>query len=262
MSVSERQYQGILKVVEHLGSGADSHEIRERAGLALLELLNAEYFASYIWNPQARRFDDHVFINMDPKNLERYESYYQFHDPITGKMQKYRRAVCVNEVMPRSDLAKTEFYNDFLARDGLYYGINLYVYDGDDNIGDLRIWRSRRRSNFDDTDLRVLELIKPHFCNAMKTMMRLARKADPQISSSIELIASDGLTVEKLKSIYGLTSREAQIAIEIAHGRTDQQIAEALGISFSTIRTHINHVYDKLGVRNRTSLAHSIARPA
>ncbi|MGH8235674.1 MAG: response regulator transcription factor [Steroidobacteraceae bacterium] len=262
MSVSERQYQGILKVVEHLGSGADSHAMRERAGLALLELLNAEYFASYIWNPQERRFGDHVFINMDPKNLERYESYYQFHDPITGNMQKFRRAICVNEVMPREELLRTEFYNDFLARDGLYYGINLYVYDGDNNIGDLRIWRSRRRSNFDVADLHVLELIKPHFCNAMRNILRLAHRTDPQVSSSIEVIESDALTVEKLKSIYGLTRREAQIAIEVAHGKTDQEIAAALSISFSTIRTHINHVYDKLGVRNRTSLVHAIARSA
>jgi hypothetical protein len=88
---------------------------------------------------------------------------------------QYRRAVCVNEVMPRHELVRTEFYNDFLARDGLYYGLNLYVYDGDRNIGDLRIWRDRRHANFDDSDLQVLEIIKPHFCNAMKNILRIAR---------------------------------------------------------------------------------------
>jgi len=254
MSLSERQYQGILKVVEHLGSGADSQQVRERAGIALLELLEADYFASYIWNPQERRFCDHVFINMDPQNLERYESYYQFHDPITGTMQKYRRAVSANEVMPQHELIKTEFYNDFLARDGLYYGVNLYVYDGERNIGDLRIWRSRRHSSFDAADLLMLELIKPHFFNAMKNLLRLARQREAQLSSSIEVIEAAGLTLGKLKSIYGLTSREAQIAMEIAHGKTDLEIAATLCISFSTIRTHINHVYDKLGVRNRAAL--------
>lgn len=259
MSVSERQYQRILKVVEHLGSGLDNHEIRERAGVELLELLRADYFASYIWNPDQRRFSDQVFVNMDGANLERYCSYYQFHDPITGKLQKFRRAVSVNEVMPQEELIRTEFFNDFLARDGLYYGMNLYVYDGEQNIGDLRLWRSRGRSNFDGTDLQVLELIKPHFCNAMKSMLRLARKADPQVSSSIELIESGSVNIEKLKAIYGLTTREAQIALEVAHGKTDQEIADSLTVSFSTIRTHINHVFEKLGVRNRASLVHLIA---
>jgi DNA-binding CsgD family transcriptional regulator len=259
MNVSERQYQGILRVVEHLSAGVDSHEARERAGVELLGVLKADYFASFIWNPERRRFSDQVFIGMDAGNLERYCSYYQFHDPITGNMQKYRRAVSVNEIMSQQELVKTEFYNDFLARDGLCYGLNLYVHDGDENIGDLRVWRGRHRTNFNDSDLQVLELIKPHFCNAMKNIRRFGSLAHPNVSSNIELIESAGINIEKLRSIYGLTPREAQIAVEIAYGKTDQEIAATLAVSFSTIRTHVNHVFEKLGVRNRTSLVHFIS---
>ena len=50
------------------------------------------------------------------------------------------------------------------------------------------------------------------------------------------------------------TSREAQIALEIAYGKTDHEIAGTMGVAFSTIRTHINHLYGKLGVRNRAAL--------
>jgi DNA-binding CsgD family transcriptional regulator len=257
VSVSERQYQGILKVIEYLGSSLDSREVRELAGVELLKLLRADYFASFIWNPDERRFAGHVFINMDPQNLERYNTYYQFHNPITEKARKFHRAVRVNEIVPQRDLIRTEFYNDFLARDGLYHGLNLYVYDGEVNVGDMRIWRHRRRENFDESDLQVIEIIKPHFCNAMKNILRIARKEDPKVSSGIELVES-GLTIERLRSVYDLTVREAQIALEIAHGKTDQQIAESIGVAFSTIRTHINHVYEKLGVRNRSALTHLI----
>ena len=83
--------------------------------------------------------------------------------------------------------------------------------------------------------------------------------AHPNVSSSIEMIESAGINIEKLRSIYGLTTREAQIAVEIAHGKTDQEIAATLVVSFSTIRTHVNHVFEKLGVRNRTSLVHLIS---
>jgi hypothetical protein len=136
MSISEHQYQGILRVIECLGNGLDSRETRELAGVELLKLLRADYFASFIWNPDERRFAGHVFINMDPQNLERYSSYYQFHNPLTSKVQKVRRAVRVNEILPQRELVRTEFYNDFLARDGLHYGLNLYVHDGD--IGTAR----------------------------------------------------------------------------------------------------------------------------
>jgi hypothetical protein len=50
MSVSERQYQGILRVIESLNCSLDSRKIREAAGLELLKLLRADHFASFIWN--------------------------------------------------------------------------------------------------------------------------------------------------------------------------------------------------------------------
>src|SRR6266478_108981 len=195
MSVSERQYKGILKVIESLNCGLDSRKIREQAGLELLKLLRADHFASFIWNPDQRRFTGHVFINMDPQNLERYNSYYQFHNPITDKVRRLRRAVRVNELVPQNELMRTEFYNDFLARDGLHYGLNLNVYDGDVNIADMRIWRSRRRENFEDSDLQMLDMIKPHFRNAMKNALRLRENNEHRVSSGAELIESDRLSI-------------------------------------------------------------------
>jgi len=164
----------------------------------------------------------------------------------------------VCEILPQRELVKTEFYSDFLARDGLYYGMNLYVHDSGVNIGDMRIWRNRRRENFDDSDLEVLEMIKPHFRNSMKNSLRFCRVEDRNVAAGRELILSDRLGVERIRSTYGLTAREAQIALEIAHGKTDHEIAEAIGVAFSTIRTHINHVYAKLGIRNRAALVHKI----
>lgn len=68
MSVSERQYQGILGVIECLCSSLDSREIRELAGGELLKLLRADYFASFTWCSDERRFGvyrTHVFSQRD-----------------------------------------------------------------------------------------------------------------------------------------------------------------------------------------------------
>jgi hypothetical protein len=56
-------------------------EVREALGHNLLELLQADYYASYVWQADARRFDHVVHLNMDPKNLANYAAYYQYHDP-------------------------------------------------------------------------------------------------------------------------------------------------------------------------------------
>jgi DNA-binding CsgD family transcriptional regulator len=50
-----------------------------------------------------------------------------------------------------------------------------------------------------------------------------------------------------------LTVRESEVVSWLAAGRTDRQIASALGLSPRTIQKHLEHVYRKLGVTTRTA---------
>jgi DNA-binding NarL/FixJ family response regulator len=50
-----------------------------------------------------------------------------------------------------------------------------------------------------------------------------------------------------------LTGREQEILRLLARGDQYKQIAEKLGISLDTVRTHVRHVYEKLHVRSRTA---------
>jgi pimeloyl-ACP methyl ester carboxylesterase/DNA-binding CsgD family transcriptional regulator len=49
-----------------------------------------------------------------------------------------------------------------------------------------------------------------------------------------------------------LTEREGQILEHIARGRDNAQIAAHLGLSEKTVRNHITHIFDKIGVENRS----------
>lgn len=49
-----------------------------------------------------------------------------------------------------------------------------------------------------------------------------------------------------------LTKREHEIVVLLAKGLLYREIGEQLGISLSTVRTHLHTVYDKLHVQNRT----------
>jgi pimeloyl-ACP methyl ester carboxylesterase/DNA-binding CsgD family transcriptional regulator len=49
-----------------------------------------------------------------------------------------------------------------------------------------------------------------------------------------------------------LTVREAQILERIAQGLDNAQIAAHLGMSEKTVRNHITHIFDKIGVENRS----------
>jgi DNA-binding CsgD family transcriptional regulator len=56
-----------------------------------------------------------------------------------------------------------------------------------------------------------------------------------------------------------LTPTESDIVRLTASGLTNKQIAEQLIMGAETVKTHLAHVYDKLGVRSRAALATAFA---
>ena len=55
--------------------------------------------------------------------------------------------------------------------------------------------------------------------------------------------------------IEPLSGREVDVLREIAHGLGNDAIAAELSISATTVRTHISHIFEKLGIENRTQAA-------
>jgi alpha-beta hydrolase superfamily lysophospholipase/DNA-binding CsgD family transcriptional regulator len=54
---------------------------------------------------------------------------------------------------------------------------------------------------------------------------------------------------------YGLTGKEAEIALEIAEGHSLDEIADKLGILVSTARGHLKKSFQKIGVHSQSELA-------
>jgi HD-GYP domain-containing protein (c-di-GMP phosphodiesterase class II)/DNA-binding CsgD family transcriptional regulator len=51
----------------------------------------------------------------------------------------------------------------------------------------------------------------------------------------------------------GLTERELEVLLVLARGESNKQIADRLGISAKTVGHHVQHVYQKAGVRSRAA---------
>lgn len=50
---------------------------------------------------------------------------------------------------------------------------------------------------------------------------------------------------------YRLTAREREVLDLLSCGRTNRDISECLDISLATVKTHLIHIYEKLGVETR-----------
>ena len=70
------------------------------------------------------------------------------------------------------------------------------------------------------------------------------------------VLAAAGHRVRRRATLPGgLTPREVDVVVQLARGRTNPEIAAALGVSRRTVTSHLEHVYTKLGVSSRTEAA-------
>lgn len=49
-----------------------------------------------------------------------------------------------------------------------------------------------------------------------------------------------------------ITNREKEVLVQLAQGKTNKKISEALTLSMSTVRNHIANIFTKLQITNRS----------
>ena len=65
---------------------------------------------------------------------------------------------------------------------------------------------------------------------------------------------SGNIDLKKVKGLFRLSKREADVVEELISGGTDKEIARQLGISVETVRAYLKSVRAKLGVSTRTAI--------
>jgi len=137
---------------------------------------------------------------------------------------------------------------------------------------------TRRISEMDDVDSRVLILttydldeyvfrglragasgflLKDVAPEELVRAIRVVAGGESLLSPSItrrlieEFVQTPDRTAAVPAELESLTDREREVLVLIAHGPTNDEIAERLFLSMATVKTHVNHTFTKLGVRDR-----------
>jgi len=90
--------------------------------------------------------------------------------------------------------------------------------------------------------------------NAIQT--RLARRDEQRRALGAALQRGPNFdSPEPLAQVLGLTPRESEVLLWVTQGKGNSDIATILGASDSTIKKHLQHIFEKLGVENRGAAA-------
>jgi DNA-binding NarL/FixJ family response regulator len=77
---------------------------------------------------------------------------------------------------------------------------------------------------------------------------------DPSVAARLVRAIADGVRPAG-EELERLTPREREVLELLAQGRSNKRIAFELGISEKTVKTHVGHLFEKLGVTDRTQAA-------
>jgi DNA-binding CsgD family transcriptional regulator len=65
---------------------------------------------------------------------------------------------------------------------------------------------------------------------------------------------------ELIQKVYGLTPKEAELAEKLSNGMGPEEAADQLGMQYETARTHLKHIYGKMGISRQSELAALLGR--
>ena len=132
---------------------------------------------------------------------------------------------------------------------GYYEALGIFLYDGKKLLGLLDFVRPKEEKTFDNHDIRLFEILSRFLSQKMKNDLNNLLK-NKEVCQGTDLI--------QLKKQYGLTLKETEILNLVQTGYSNVEVASKLYVSRNTVKKHLQNIYKKVDVTNRTSLCYKI----
>jgi DNA-binding CsgD family transcriptional regulator len=107
----------------------------------------------------------------------------------------------------------------------------------------------------------LIVLDNSFYCLRIFRMHNITGDVDDIYAALVESISkpqSGELDMTKVKGLFRLTRREADVVDELMLGATDKQIAAKLSVSVETVRAYLKSIRAKLGVQTRTAVVSAV----
>jgi len=158
-------------------------------------------------------------------------------------------AVRLSDLVDRRRYRELPIYRDYYAPARIEHMLDLGLPPGHGWHRSLLFYRRKGERDFSDRDRAVLEALRPHLARleaeavVRRRLAEAMRQRDPAGAPD---------------PCDQLTAREREVVDLVSEGKTNAEVGAQLRISAATVKKHLEHVYEKLGVSGRTAAAVSV----
>lgn len=169
------------------------------------------------------------------RDLEVFDHYF-FDHPLVREHGRNFSAVTrrIEDLIPGGAFQRTALFNDYYRAIRIDHVMAVPIHVDRRFLVSFVV--NRRGRGFSERDRDCIEAIRPQLGHLYR------------LSTS-----SSGCGEASLQADASLTAREREVLEWLSAGKTDKDIASILMISPRTIHKHLQRIYEKLGVENRTA---------
>lgn len=179
---------------------------------------------------------DPVSRNTPAKVLDHYTVHYSQQDFLlpshVAPLLSERRVLKIEDVISRQEYENSCFFNEFMKPNDHYHEIGIYLISQNKLLGGISFVGERNDPSFHTHSIDEIEVVSYFISMKLNYLLR---------QSPIHKQAH-------------LTPSEQKVCGLLKKGLTNQEMADQLVVSLNTIKKHLQNIYKKLGVSNRTSL--------
>ena len=250
-SYAASEIAGLSQAILALYSHRDIESFRRAVPAIFMALIPADYFyladarvdiekravhIINIWESRPRRTGD--FLRALERNL--------FEHPFVryGLAHGLRRPLMLSDFLTLPQLRRTRLYREALAPVGVGRLLSVGSLSGP-GLATLSLSRPESAPDFSERDRRAMEMLRPHFDQARTNLEReTLRRANREHSLAA----------------HRLTPRETEVALWLAEGKSNPEIAVILATPVRTIEKHVERILRKMGAENRAAAGLAVAR--
>lgn len=150
--------------------------------------------------------------------------------PLNGALRATRmRAVRMSDVVSRADKLRNAWYMTVMHPCRVEHELKIWLPTTAGPSCGFWFTRDSGSRDFDERAVRVMTVLRPHLAAVYDRWLQRRRRPP------------------------GITDREAEVLELLREGLGNREIAERLVLSSHTVRTHLENIFEKLGVHTRTA---------